>query len=1254
MARADRKAALAELGGRLHKLWEGAGEPTYVTVARAVKDLSVGTRPEEVTAKELSRRTVEDWLKGVYAPSDEGQFELLLRYLQGVAGTSGGTDAEWRELWLAARREGTDRRGNRRDDHDGERANKHFLRRHLAPEFLADGFVGRKEELREIGAVEGTGVDSVTTAADVSYQWWQSPPGGGKSALLARFVKQLPRNVDVLCYFASAVRGTNSRSAFLAYMARQLGELRPAREELRSAPLTPEAWWELLDAAVEQSAARGRGLVLVVDGLTEDRAWFAREAEGEGSIAALLPSRPRAGLRVVVSSRPTVRLPIDVPDDHPLSGHGVVRELRPYQEKSKAGQEASGHAEAYEEVLREEPAGLRGSELGRALLPFLVVAQGGLRYRDLAELVRVGVDEVEGLLGSFDGRCVTPDNRVAGTYGLRHRVLRDAAEQGCGEAELAAAVERLHSWADEWQEKGWPRETSRYLLTDYLSLLRGDDRVDSVVLDARWQLRLVAEEGRELAFARLAEVLPDSEERLSSPEQSGLGLVAGVSVSRELLSYGGGVDLPPRLVRENVGTHGASLARQLALAASGELARVVGLAVLAHELSARDLPGVERLTQEAAKRSGRVRKAVVEEGGERELLAELAFVSSELHEKGLMEPAEVLLRFVFGHQAASWEATARAGVSLDAAFEEDANIQRLSDYAESKSLTDADGLAEAVEIWAALYVEVVRVHGLQPKKKASTEQLDVKSRMSDHRRELKKRLEKVHRSEDTPTGLATIDVPALVARVLAERSATTARREHAWLAVKVLKTAFADPDALDVAERAYLRLELSTTLARVVEALLKTGGQLEYRVAEARELLEAVPEEYHTSVLGLDIREAAYSVLAEAGAEVPSAGGPSVVEDRSEARSRETAMRAEAVSGWLPVLAESLGAVGEFEELRRLTAALLEDDLVLRTRLSASAAVGCAHGGYEDLAGELARNAMELSADIPDPALRGVVAQALAYAGEVERAVALASRREPLGAMSRSEARRQVVRSEAAVAVAIVGRAPETAAALVDRRAVRLDELLGSGRATRYLPEAVELLLGRRCAREPGEVLGRVLRACLETDAQVPEHGVMLTHRLLEASGYGGQLPPLSSESRVSRQAHTAHRLPMAELCVWHVVRGDTGAAHGAASHASTAKDRSAALAAAAGQLLRAPVTLGVVPDWSLWDPAVLRFRALARALTDSTARTEQDVAAAHRFADEVLAGEYWRYALSLLPSLALPEAVVRISGLVRGHVQEA
>ncbi|WP_238018834.1 hypothetical protein KZZ52_13890 [Dactylosporangium sp. AC04546] len=110
---------------------------------------------------------------------------------------------------------------------------------------------------------------------------------------------------------------------------------------------------ELLKEAAAACQQRGGRLVLLVDGLDEDRG--GREGPDRHSIAALLPARPPAGMRVIVAGRPHPPVPGDVPPHNPLRDDAVVRPLT-----------ASPQARAIREEMERDLARLLHSTAGPA------------------------------------------------------------------------------------------------------------------------------------------------------------------------------------------------------------------------------------------------------------------------------------------------------------------------------------------------------------------------------------------------------------------------------------------------------------------------------------------------------------------------------------------------------------------------------------------------------------------------------------------------------------------------------------------------------------------------------------------------------------------------------------------------------------------------------------------------------------------------------------------------------------------------
>jgi energy-coupling factor transporter ATP-binding protein EcfA2 len=296
-----------------------------------------------------------------------------------------------------------------------------------------------------------------------SYAWWRAGPWAGKSALLSTFVLRPPAEVRervvVVSFFITArLAAQDTREAFTEVLLEQLAAL--LSQSLPSA--LPEAIREahllgLLSQAAAACAGAGRRLVLVVDGLDEDRGVTA--GLYPHSIAGLLPADPPAGMRVIVAGRPNPPVPDDVPDWHPLRNPAIARPLA-----------ASPHARDLQRLGRHELQRLlRGSQAEQDVLGLLTAAHGGLSAQDLAELTSTSLWEVEEILHTVAGRTLQvrpslldPEGRPD-VYLLGHEGLLAPATEYLGDR-LNSYRERLRSWAGRWRARGWPAETPEYLL----------------------------------------------------------------------------------------------------------------------------------------------------------------------------------------------------------------------------------------------------------------------------------------------------------------------------------------------------------------------------------------------------------------------------------------------------------------------------------------------------------------------------------------------------------------------------------------------------------------------------------------------------------------------------------------------------------------------------------------------------------------------------------------------------------------------
>ncbi|GIF25845.1 hypothetical protein BJ973_003119 [Actinoplanes tereljensis] len=180
--------------------------------------------------------------------------------------------------------------------------------------------VGREAELAELA-------DFCLRPDGPAYVWWRAAAWAGKSALMSTFALHPPAGMVVVPFFITArLAAQDDRHAFTDVLLEQLTAL--LDDDLP--PLLTEATRDahvlgLLDRAAKLCRASDRRLILLVDGLDEDRGVTA--GPNSYSIAALLPANPPDGMRVVVAGRPNPPIPDDVPAWHPLR-RGRVREGR--------------------------------------------------------------------------------------------------------------------------------------------------------------------------------------------------------------------------------------------------------------------------------------------------------------------------------------------------------------------------------------------------------------------------------------------------------------------------------------------------------------------------------------------------------------------------------------------------------------------------------------------------------------------------------------------------------------------------------------------------------------------------------------------------------------------------------------------------------------------------------------------------------------------------------------------------------------
>jgi tetratricopeptide (TPR) repeat protein len=454
-----------------------------------------------------AKSRVSKLLRGTL-PADEDQATALIRALGGS-----DEDAEFGALLYRTIRSSTET-PREKDRADEERPGTPRLAGGTAAvqqaylwqvqQFAPPNLAGRDAELEELARF-------CLDPDGPPYAWWQAEPWAGKSALLATFVLNPPpevaERVTLVSFFITTQRAAhNTRGAFIQVLSEQLsallGESAPAAQP--EATIETTLLERLSRAAIEQNQT-GRRLVLVVDGLDEDRG--AASSPDSQSIAGMLPARLPVeelpgGMRIIVASRPNPPLPGDVPPWHPLHDSSVVQPLSPHLD-----------AERFEVLARSE---LRhflehGTETEQNLLGFLTAARGGLSARDLTWLADIDLWKAETFLDTGKGSRMLRGRpsliAPRSVFLLGHDDLGRVAEDYFDGRRLGRYRERLNSWAAHWRAMGWPPDTPEYLLIDYFQFLDelGDlPRMTEYALDAVRHNQMLALTGGDAAA--LAEV----------------------------------------------------------------------------------------------------------------------------------------------------------------------------------------------------------------------------------------------------------------------------------------------------------------------------------------------------------------------------------------------------------------------------------------------------------------------------------------------------------------------------------------------------------------------------------------------------------------------------------------------------------------------------------------------------------------------------------------------------------------------------
>ncbi|MFJ2767360.1 hypothetical protein [Streptomyces sp. NPDC087300] len=336
---------------------------------------------------------------------------------------------------------------------------------------------GRESELAALA-------DICRAADGPSHTWLRGGAWAGKTGLLSWFALHPPPGVRIVPFFVTAHYGAyNGVAAYVEIVMEQLAEL--VGESLPAHLTAAGRETQLLRLYAEAAhacAARGERLVLLVDGLDED--CDATTGPAAHSIASLLPAAPRAGMRILVSSRDNLPLPTDVPEGHPLRAPAAEWPLTD-----------SPHAQVVRAQAERELNRLLADSEEADLLGLVTAARGGLTVADLAALTGRSPYWVKDTLRTRAGRSFAVRE---GACLLAHEALDAMALEVLEGPALDGYRLRLHAWADDWRARGWPPETPAYLLRGYFRMLQRDGdraRVVRCALDEARHDRMLAVTG---------------------------------------------------------------------------------------------------------------------------------------------------------------------------------------------------------------------------------------------------------------------------------------------------------------------------------------------------------------------------------------------------------------------------------------------------------------------------------------------------------------------------------------------------------------------------------------------------------------------------------------------------------------------------------------------------------------------------------------------------------------------------------------
>lgn len=367
-----------------------------------------------------------------------------------------------------------------------------------------------------------------SSAAD--YFVWHADAWSGKSALLATFAAEPPSGIDIVSFFINRNRADQRGSRdFLHSIIGQLESYLDEPSGLGN-PGTPIAalqgrFLDLLQRASAIANARGRTLVLVVDGLDEDFA-FESSYGGAEPIVSLLPDGVPY-LKVIIATRP-----YDYVIDATYSHHPFRRTQARILSKSL-------HAKGIQDVANRQirAAASDGGRVLRSVLGLLVSSGQDLTANDLSAAISASDEEISTpaqilrYLQTDLSRTVRrhsqesarpAESPYAVSFEWAHATIPAEVESALGQQFIGSCQKKLRRWADEQLQSGWTDRLPRFFESGYPSLLAASADFEALIRVAthpgRQDWLLARRGGDDQALREISQASQHMQESDASPD----------------------------------------------------------------------------------------------------------------------------------------------------------------------------------------------------------------------------------------------------------------------------------------------------------------------------------------------------------------------------------------------------------------------------------------------------------------------------------------------------------------------------------------------------------------------------------------------------------------------------------------------------------------------------------------------------------------------------------------------------------------